>query len=69
MTGTPDLELSAIPGNRFPTIDPGSTIPAGNFEGRPKRSINSVAHVRVTGFTSCVVVAFVNSQTAFPVSQ
>src|SRR5262249_48333296 len=52
-----------------PITVPGSTMGASRWLGRSRRSKRSVAHVRVTGLTNWVVVAFVNSQTALPVSQ
>src|SRR2546423_931688 len=68
--GVPDRRvLGAISGNRAPTRDPGSTIGPGKRDGKPRRSIKSVAQVRETASTICVVVAFVNSHIAFPVIQ
>jgi len=39
------------------------------ISGSSSRCIKPMAHARFTGSTICVVVALVNSQTAFPVSQ
>src|SRR5207237_9753949 len=70
MTGLPESEeVRAMPGNKVPIKAPGSTIGAGSDDGSSRRAINSVAHWRFTGFTMWVVVAFVNAETAFPVSQ
>src|SRR6185437_11161259 len=52
-----------------PTTVPGSTIGAGSEDGRPTRSSSPESHVRVVALTICVVLALVNSQTAFPVIQ
>jgi hypothetical protein len=69
-TGVPaSTEPLAMPGSNLPSMVPGSTMSPHKWAGNPRRPIKSVAHVRVFGFTSCVVVAFVNSQTALPVSQ
>ena len=70
ITGVPVKdEFDAIPGSKVPSVLPASTIGAGRSDRRPNFSIRLVAQVRRTGSTSWVVVALVNSQTAFPVSQ
>src|SRR5262249_3934335 len=70
ITGVP--ESAVVPAtleSNGPITDPGSTIRAGSSAGKSKRFSKSVAQVRFTGLTIWVVVAFVNSQTAIPVSQ
>src|SRR5580704_19003461 len=68
ITGVPAKEeFSARDGRIVPKIEPGSRIGAGGLEFSPSFCMRSIAHVRLTGSTSWVVVAFVNSQTAFPV--
>jgi len=70
ITGVPFSEaFREMPGSRRPTTVPGSTISAGSRDGRPSCSSKSTAHVRVTGFMNCVVLASVYSQTALPVIQ
>src|SRR5204862_3723719 len=54
ITGAPhNEEPDATPAISFPTTVPGSTMGAGNLEGKPSWSISDVAQVRETGFTIC----------------
>ena len=70
ITGVPvSAESEVTSFDSVPTIVPGSTISAGNSEGSSSFSMRLRHHPRFCEFTIWVVVAFVNSQTAFPVSQ
>ena len=62
----PNQNVAQCPAIICPRNVPGSTISLQKCPGNSSRSISSLAQVRVSGLTSCVVVAFVNSHTALP---